>query len=155
MKNPSQQASLYFPRKQIIKDKIKITLPFHLCLNEITKIFKQTDISEKSKYSLMYFTLFATLASSPCPVWLENKKNTRKWQENIKPWSEEKIQSKKRSLRKEAFDIPMEFLADALQFNKLTSVYPTDNFQKDIIAQNQEEFHAVLFHFSLLESPQN
>ena len=49
----------------------------------------------------------------------------------------------------------MESLADALQLNELMSVSPADNFQKDVVAQNQDEFHVVLFHFSVLESPQN
>ena len=49
----------------------------------------------------------------------------------------------------------MESLADTLQLDELASVSPANNFQKDVVAQNEEEFHAILFHFSLLESPQN
>ena len=49
----------------------------------------------------------------------------------------------------------MESLSDTLQLDELTSVSPANNFQKDVVAQNEEEFHTVLFHFSLLESSQN
>ena len=69
------------------------------------------------------------------------------------PRPETKIQAKKRSLRKEAFDIPMESLSDTLQLDELTSVSPLDNFQKYVVAQNKDEFHVILFHFSLVESP--
>ena len=49
----------------------------------------------------------------------------------------------------------MESLADTLQFDELASVSPANNFQKYVVAQNEEEFHTVLSHFRVLESPQN
>ena len=74
---------------------------------------------------------------------------------NTEPRPDKKIQAKKRNLRKPALNIPMESLPDTLQLDEPTSVSPADSFQKYVVAQNEDEFHVVLFHFSLLESPQN
>lgn len=49
----------------------------------------------------------------------------------------------------------MESLANTLQFNELTSVSPTENFKKDVTAQNDKKFNVVSSSIILVTKPEN
>ena len=74
--------------------------------------------------------------------------------EKIGPWVESKIQAKERFFPEDCPNYSMQPLTDPLQFDKPTSVAILKNFQKNVVAQNQEKFDDISINY-MTKGPKN